>query len=123
MPVIESMVANPDGTKTIIYIEVDEARVVSAVNPFAETRGEEKVVSDVFNRGMDLIRTCAEQIVSTVKKVEQMARPSEFEVQMAIKLDSQVGAILAKTGAEAQLQVTMKWVKGEIVSGKAEHSS
>ncbi len=47
-----------------------------------------------------------------------MARPSEFEVQLAIKLDSQVGAILAKASAEAQLQVTMKWVKSEIINSR-----
>ena len=33
----------------------------------------------------------------------------EFEVSLAIKLDAEVGAILAKTSAGAQMQVTMKW--------------
>src|SRR5947209_7531628 len=112
MPVIESTVTNNDGTIATIYIEVDKPEVISSANAFADTRDGQQVVSDVFNKGMDLIRTCAEQIVTTVKKVDQMARPAEFEVQLAIKLDSQVGAILAKTGAEAQLQVRIKWAKG-----------
>jgi Trypsin-co-occurring domain 1 len=118
MPVIQSTVPNNDGTISIIYIEVDETQGVSAINAFADTRGGQQVVSDVFNKGMDLIRTCAEQIVTTVKKVELMARPDEFEVQLSIKLDSQIGAILAKTGAEAQLQVRIKWAKSELVRGE-----
>jgi hypothetical protein len=121
MPIIQNTVKNSDGTTTTIYIEVDEPQKVSIINPFTEVRGENPfaesreiptVASDAFNKGMDLICTCAEQIVMTVKKVEQVARPAAFEVQLAIKLDAQVGAILAKTSAEAQLQVTLKWASG-----------
>src|SRR5258708_19779412 len=107
MPVIPSTVTNNDGTITTIYIEVDKPEVISTANAFADTRDGQQVVSDVFNKGMDLLHTCAEQIVTTVKKVEQRARPAEFEVLLAIKLDAQVGAILAKTSTEAQLQVRL----------------
>ncbi len=118
MPVIPSTVTNNDGTITTIYIEVDKPEVISTANAFADTRDGQQVVSDVFNKGMDLIHTCAEQIVTTVKKVEQRARPAEFEVLLAIKLDAQVGAILAKTSTEAQLQVRLKWAKSELVHGE-----
>ena len=119
MPVIESTVKDSKGTVATIYIEVDDPHAIITPNPFTQTRSNpfedtrdgEQVVTDVFNKGMELIRNCAEQIVTTVHKVDQTARPSEFEVQLSIKLDSQVGAILAKTSAEAQLQVTLKWVK------------
>ena len=40
-------------------------------------------------------------------------KPNEFEVQLAIKLNSEVGAALTKFGAEAQMQVTMKWTLKE----------
>src|SRR2546422_704623 len=114
MPIIENTVTNPDGEEVTIYIEVDENQVL---NPYADVRGEGfpvvEAAKDVFGSGMKLIRTCAEQIVHTVQTVDHAMRPTEFEVQLAIKLDSQVGAILAKASAEAQLQVRMKWVKKE----------
>ena len=128
MAVIQNTVTNSDGTTTTIYIEVDEPRAVSFINPFADVRGDNPfgetlktppIISDAFNKGMDLIRTCAEQIVTTVKNVEHVARPAEFEVQLAVKLDAQVGAILAKTSAEAQLQVTLRWTKSEFEEIKA----
>ena len=34
-----------------------------------------------------------------------------YQVQLAIKLNSEVGAFLAKIGGEAQMQVTMKWIR------------
>ena len=37
-------------------------------------------------------------------------KPNEFEIQLGITLDSEAGVpMLAKAGAEAQMQVTMKW--------------
>ena len=114
MPIVKNTVRNSDGEDVIIYIEVDT--LPQAVSPYYnDVRGEGNAVidaaNDVFGKGMTLIRTCAEQVVSAVQKFDKSARPTEFEVQLAIKLDSSVGAILAKASAEAQLQVTMKWTK------------
>ncbi len=37
-------------------------------------------------------------------------KPNEFEMKLSITLDSEAGVpMLAKTGAEAQMEVTMKW--------------
>src|SRR5450759_1683171 len=94
MPIIENTVTNADGETVTIYIEVDEAQVL---NPYVDVRGEGirvvEAAKDVFGCGMTLVRTCAEQIVRAVQQVDQVARPTEFEVELAIKLDSQVGAI------------------------------
>jgi hypothetical protein len=117
MPIIENTVVNSNGETVTIYIEVDEAQAIHQYNPYEDLRGTGKEVvaaaKDVFGSGMELIRTCAEQVFHAVEKVGSAARPTEFEVQLAIKLDAAVGAILAKTCAEAQLQVTMKWSKKE----------
>ena len=37
-------------------------------------------------------------------------KPNEFEMKLSITLDSDAGVpILVKAGAEAQMEVTMKW--------------
>jgi hypothetical protein len=111
MTIVKDNVTTSNGEETTIYIEVD------AIQPnrfYGDLRGPDQIVDaakDVFGSGMKLIRTCAEQVVSSIQTVDQTIRPTEFEIQLAIKLDSEVGAILAKASAEAQLLVTMKWVK------------
>jgi len=116
MPVLKQTLQGSDGEQ-IIYIEVDTPQ---APNPYTEGdilrwQGSQVVdaARDIFGSGMDLISTCAEQVFRAVQKVDQVLRPTDFEVQLSIKLDSEVGAILAKASAEAQLQVTMKWSKKE----------
>jgi Trypsin-co-occurring domain 1 len=58
---------------------------------------------------MTLVRYCASRVAETLDKVAEVRPPTEFEVQLSIKLDAELGAILAKASAEAQLQVTMRW--------------
>lgn len=114
MPIIKDTIINKEGEEVAIYIEVDQLPQPLSSH-YGDLRGQGKEVvaaaNDVFTKGMSLIRTCAEQVVAAIQKVDQTARPTEFEIQLAIKLDSEVGAILAKASAEAQLQVTMRWAK------------
>lgn len=112
MPIIESKEAI-NGKEVIIYIETDQAPVKKGT--YGETRGiTDKVISgvkDAFGDGLDLTHSCAARVVDTIKAMDKTLRPAEFTVQLAIKLDSEVGAVLAKASAGAQLQVTMKWVQ------------
>jgi hypothetical protein len=41
--------------------------------------------------------------------MDEATRPEELEVKIAIKLDSEVGAVIAKASTGAQIEVTMKW--------------
>lgn len=96
-----------------ILIEVDDAPAVPG-GVYGETRGEriEKVVQgtkDVYEAGLELVRTCASQTVQGIEKLRRDARPDELQLALAIKLDAEAGAILAKSKAGAQMQVTMTW--------------
>jgi hypothetical protein len=52
-------------------------------------------------------------VADTIADLDQKIRPDEFELQIAIKLDAEAGAVLTKVGAGAQLQVAMKWTRQE----------
>ncbi len=100
-----------DGEELILYIEVDE--MSEAITPYDDLRGDSRVIGaarDLFGAGLELARNCAVHVVDSIKKMGAEIKPEEFQVQLSIKLDSEVGAIIAKTSAGAQLQVTMKWV-------------
>jgi Trypsin-co-occurring domain 1 len=112
MPIIESK-ETVDGQQVSIFIEVDEPTVKKG--PYDDTRGAtDKIITginDALGDGLNLTRKCAARAVETIKAMDEALRPQEFSVQLAIKLDSEVGAVIAKASAGAQLQVTMKWVK------------
>jgi hypothetical protein len=72
-----------------------------------------KAVGNVFGDGLALSRKCAKEVIHSVNQMDDEVKPNEFEVQLAIKLNSEVGAALTKLGGEAQMQVTMKWTLKE----------
>ena len=104
-----------DGETVTIYIEMDQAP--TPASPYGDMRGPaDKVIAaarDVFGDGLQLANSCAQRVVHAVKEMNNAVRPDEYKVQLAIKLDADVGAVLARFGSEAQMQVTMKWVRKE----------
>ena len=118
MPIIKST-REVDGEQIDIYIEVDEEpEVPDSDNPYQDVRESIakkaiKAVGNVFGDGLALSRRCAREVIHSVNQMDDEVKPNEFEVQLAIKLNSEVGAALTKLGGEAQMQVTMKWTLKE----------
>lgn len=108
-----------NGNEVTLYIEVDETpeQAESIYSDLRESRAEKvarqivNVTQDLFGEGMDLICNCAICIVDGIERMNKEVRPSEFEVQFAVKLGAEVGAAIVKTNADAQMQVTMRWNK------------
>lgn len=122
MPVVQNTIKNDEGQEVTIYIEVDEkkASILSdskgttrSYDPYTDTRSLPKQVQTAFESATELIHTCAERIAHSIQTVPPQIRPKECEVQFAVKVDAELGAILAKSSMEAQLQVTLKWVDKE----------
>jgi hypothetical protein len=115
----------PDGADGPIPVEV-EARAGTGAVPGAacvdgldlvygdeETRdgaGQRvvRVARDVYAEGVDLARRCAAQAVRRFRDLPDGLRPDEIEMQLAIRIDAGV-ATLVRSGAEAQLQLTLRW--------------
>lgn len=118
MPIIKST-SEVEGEQIDIYIEVDEVpQVADSDNPYQDVRESlakkaVKAVGNVFGDGLALSRRCAREVIHSVNQMDDEVKPNEFEVQLAIKLNSEVGAALTKLGGEAQMQVTMKWTLKE----------
>ena len=107
-----------DGQTTTIYVEMDETAKAGSI--YGDVRGAkeaaEKVVAaarDVYGDAMNLAKNCAAGTIHTLKAMDDKTRPDEFGVKFAVKFDSQVGAVLAKMGTEAQLEISMKWKREE----------
>ena len=107
-----------DNNETVlIQIEMDE---VSVASPYENMRGPKEsarqvieISRDVFGEGLQLAHNCAAAVVNSISQMSEKVRPNEFEVQFAVKLTSEVGAVIAKLSSEAQLQINMKWINKE----------
>jgi|LakMenEpi03Aug12_release.lakeMendotaPanAssembly.Ray.scaffolds.fasta_scaffold541462_2 hypothetical protein len=114
MPVIKKT-ETIDGEEITIFVEVD--RLPAEESPYGNLRGGDvankavEAVVDTFGDAMQLVRVCAVKAVAGIKSINEASRPDEFELKLAIKLDSEMGAVIAKVSAGAQLEVTMKWKK------------
>lgn len=70
-----------------------------------------RVARDAYTEGVDLARRCAAQAVRRFGELPEELRPDEIEMQLAVKVDAGV-AVLVRSGAEAQLQLTLRWRTG-----------
>ncbi|MCU8590730.1 MULTISPECIES: CU044_2847 family protein [Streptomyces] len=109
----------PAGADGPIPVEVDAEFDPAAVDGLGLVFGDEetrdgagqrvvRVARDVYTDGLDLARRCAAQAVRRFGELQEGLRPDEIEMQLAIKIDAGV-ATLVKSGAEAQLQITLRW--------------
>jgi hypothetical protein len=110
-----------DGEEIVMRIAVADATEHGGANERGRSfRGieseatdvAEKVIAsgrDVFAEGIKLARGCAIQTIAGLKVIREEYRPDEVDVKLAIALKGEAGAVLVNVGAEAQLEVTLKW--------------
>ncbi|MEU7662591.1 CU044_2847 family protein [Streptomyces lincolnensis] len=110
----------PEGADGPIPVVVEADLVGESLDDLDAIYGDEKtrdggsarrvvqVAQDAYTEGLDLARRCAAQAVRRFGEMAEELRPDEIEMQLAIKVDAGVVA-LVRSGAEAQLQVTFRW--------------
>jgi len=111
---LKEEVAHGDSSVEIL-IEVDDPereRGPWRSYSYGNLRGGDEdasLATRTFEKGMALIRNCAEQVADTMRKVDRAVSPDEVEVKFGVKLIGEAGALIAKKGAEAHMEVTFKW--------------
>lgn len=115
-----------NGQDIVFLVEVDTEP--KEESPYQDTRATplqtvKEATKDMMDDGMTLARNCAKKAVAGINALDDKFRPEEFELKIAIKLDSEMGAILAKASAGAQLEVTMKWKPREVSQLSAQAAS
>lgn len=80
-----------------------------ADTPGRGARKVSKLAKDLFGVGMKTAFACGRSAVQAYLAIPEAERPDGVELQLAFNLDTSVGAILAKVGAGAQVQIRMRW--------------
>ncbi len=112
MAIIRDTVKNAAGQDVVVYIEVDEKRTpaMAGSTPHGNIPGAPGAsTQEAFKKTMELIHVCAEQIANSVHTIPEKVRPQEFSMEFAVKLDTELNAIIARSSIEAQFQVTLTW--------------
>jgi hypothetical protein len=91
-----------DGTKIIFELD-EEFKGPCGFDDIAETAKHD------FEEIMKLIRELALNAQSSFLKMPNEAMPSEYTLSFGIKLSASAGVVFAKTGAEGNFQITLKW--------------
>ena len=63
--------------------------------------------TQALDNAMDSIRSMAARVNSTARTLA--GRPDEVSVEFGLKLDAEAGALIARTGVEAHIVVTLRW--------------
>ncbi|MEO5340999.1 MAG: hypothetical protein H7837_10890 [Magnetococcus sp. MYC-9] len=91
------------GTERIqIPIEVEAHSPVPGFTPVSDTGGHPS-----YEEAIDRVRPVADYLLQKIQDLD--ARPDSVEVTFGIKLSAQAGALIAKTGAEANFGVKLVW--------------
>jgi hypothetical protein len=87
-----------------VLVEVEQVDGVVQVG----SRGEVlQTVGKTFEEALSRVRDAA---VSALEQFQSMTRrPDEVEITFGVKLDAEVGAVIARTGVEGQLGVKLTW--------------
>jgi hypothetical protein len=84
-----------------------ETEDVHGVAPAAR---RERVLNDArtsFEQGVSQVRDAA---VAALAQFQAMTRqPNEVEIKFGVKFDAEVGAVIARTGVEGHLEITLTW--------------
>jgi len=63
-----------------------------------------------LDHAMNTIHHMARRVNATINSLDPLAaRPSEVEASFALKLETEVGAVIAKAGLGADINVTLTW--------------
>jgi hypothetical protein len=89
-----------------IPVEVDESvsgGVVRSARP-GEVVGQ---ASESLGEALDRAMPAAQALIAKLQTLG--SRPDEIEIQFGLKLSGELGAILARTGAEGNFSVKLSW--------------
>ncbi len=98
----------PDTDITII-VEFPAERGLKQVGLSPEDLAKKS--NAAIQTAMQSIYRMSRQTVATLKAIPLVERPSQAEVEFGIKSDAEAGAVLAKAGMEASINVKLVWEK------------
>lgn len=93
--------------KAPILIELELGPGVHKVSLSSEDI--EKISAKASDSAMNTIHHMARRIADAIEALPNEKKPSQAEISFGIKLNAEAGALIAKAGAEASIDVQLTW--------------
>ncbi len=92
-----------------VLVEVDESASIARANRAGRVLDEARVT---FENAVADVRDAA---AAALTQFTSMTRaPDEVELKFGIKLNAEVGAVIARTGVQGQFEIKLKWLRDNI---------
>lgn len=92
-----------------VLVEVDESAGIARANRAGRVLEEARVTFE------DAVAEVRDAAAAALTQFTSMTRaPDEVELKFGIKLDAEVGAVIARTGVQGQFEVKLKWRRDDI---------
>lgn len=100
-----------------VLVDVDEEPGVSR----ASRQGRVRDARVTFETALTEVREAATAALTQFRAMA--CRPDEVEIAFGVRLDAQVGAVLAKTGVQGNFEVKLTWRREAPVDGEGADAS
>lgn len=65
--------------------------------------------TEKFEQSINVLQSVSKSIIGKLNDVKDALKPDEIEIKVGLKFTAEAGAFIAKTSAEGNLEVTIKW--------------
>lgn len=87
-----------------VLVEVDEDPYEDVVGKHDDLVDEVRIT---FDRALNQVRDAAEAAITQFQRMTR--KPDELEISFGVKLEAEVGAVIARSGVGGQLEVKLTW--------------
>lgn len=95
-----------------VRIEVEPSPTQRGTAPVARVADLVEKAQEGFEEALENVRKVANRVADKMQALE--LKPAKTQVQFGLKFTAEAGAIVAKTAAEAQLQITLVWERATV---------
>lgn len=64
-----------------------------------------------FEQSIEVLQSVSKAVIGKLNSTTKDLKPDEIEIKVGLKFSAEAGAFIAKTSAEGNLEVTIKWKK------------
>ncbi len=96
-----------DGSSFTVEVEEPRGGAVTRSGRQADTIAR---AGQTFEQALDRVAPAFNVLVAKLRDAAE--RPDEVEIEFGLKLSTEMGAIIARTGGEANFRVSVRWSRG-----------
>jgi NTP-dependent ternary system trypsin peptidase co-occuring protein len=106
---VSELMSFPLDAENSVLVEVDLDQ--PEIGPVSRTGDLIKSATTSFDGALAHVRQAASIALSNFRDMD--VRPDEVQVDFGVKLNAQAGAVIAKTGVDGHLKITLTWRRTE----------